>query len=171
VDEWAARNGYSLVERELATKVSARLLEGLPVGLHLAAGVEVSGPLPPGIVPGPADLGICVSSDIHESPFPETLHVVFRNLTVGVGCRRGVEPSVLAHAVEAALAAIGATRHQVAAFASIDVKGDEPALVQVAREYRCALRLHSAEELGVFDGLVIVGRQAEQAEVLVLLSG
>ena len=33
------------------------------------------------------------------------------------------------------------------------------------------LALHSAEELGVFDGLVIVGRQAEQAEVLVLLSG
>jgi precorrin-3B C17-methyltransferase len=40
----------------------------------------------------------------------------------------------------------------VAAFASIDVKGDEPALVQVAREYRCALRLHSAEELAAVPG-------------------
>ena len=151
VDEWARERGLSIVERELAKQVSATLLEGGAVGFVADAacgGIAA----PPGFADGPADVGVLVSADVGAQPFRFTLHLVPRMLTVGVGCRKGADPAALAQAVDAALAQAGATRYQVAALSTIDIKRDEPAIVQLAADRGWDLRFYSAEELAQAPG-------------------
>ena len=150
VDEWAERNGLSIVERELAKKVSAALLEGEMVGF--SSDYERKGDLPDGLVEGPAELGICVSADSEAMPFLQTLHLVPRTVTVGVGCRRGIAFDVLAQAVDDALASAGISWHEVAALATIDVKRNEDAILQLANAHRCKLCFYTADELAQVPG-------------------
>ncbi|MDO4890124.1 MAG: cobalamin biosynthesis protein [Coriobacteriaceae bacterium] len=151
VDEWAREQGFSIVERELAKQVSATLLEGGAVGF--AADAACGGiATPSGLVDGPAELGVLVSADVGARPFPRTLHLVPRTLTVGVGCRKGTDPAVLERAVDAVLERAGATQYQVEALATIDVKRDEPAIVQLAAKRGWDLRLYAAEELARVPG-------------------
>ena len=150
VDEWAERNGFAIVERELAKKVSATLLEGGTVGF--ASDIAWEGELPAGLIEGPAPLGICVSADTAAQPFPATLHVVPRTVVVGVGCRRGIEYPVLAQVVDDALEAAGVSWNEVATLATIDVKRDEEAIRKLAEAHRCDVRFYSAEELAQVPG-------------------
>ncbi|AKU20454.1 cobalamin biosynthesis protein [Massilia sp. MB5] len=69
--------------------------------------------------------------------------------TVGLGCDRGVLLETVREAVQAALAAAGATREQVAAAATITLKKDEAALLALAEEYGWPLHFYEAEQLAV----------------------
>lgn len=150
VDAWAVTQGLSIVERNLVKRVSSALLDGEPVGfVHDGS---FAGDAPAGLTDGNADLGICVSEDVSAQPFPETLHLVPRAFTVGVGCRRGTSLAVLAQAVDRALAGAGISTHAVAALASIDVKCDEPAIAQLAANRGWETRFYPAEALAQVPG-------------------
>ncbi|UTY58925.1 cobalamin biosynthesis protein [Massilia sp. erpn] len=69
--------------------------------------------------------------------------------TVGLGCDRGVLLETVREAVQAALAAAGATREQVTAAATITLKKDEAALLALAEEYGWPLHFYEAEQLAV----------------------
>lgn len=67
--------------------------------------------------------------------------------TVGLGCDRGVALATVREAVQAALAAAGATPQQVTAAATIVIKQDEEALLALAREHGWPLHFYAAAEL------------------------
>lgn len=159
VDEWAARRGFRIVERVLAKEISARLLEGGTVGF--ASDFELDWQLPAGVVPvdgdadasdGRPDLGFAVSLDDARCPFERTLHLVPQVVTVGVGCRKDTDPAVLAQAVDAALAAARVSPLAVRLLASIDVKSEEPAILQLAEDRGWDVRFYTAEELNEVPG-------------------
>lgn len=156
VDEWAARRGFRIVERVLAKEVSARLLEGGTVGF--ASDFELDWQPPAGVVPadgdadGKLDLGFAVSLDDTCRPFERTLHLVPQAVTIGVGCRKDTDPAVLAQAVDAALAVARVSPLAVKLLASIDVKSDEPAILQLAEERGWDVRFYTAEELNAVPG-------------------
>ncbi|MFT3962636.1 cobalamin biosynthesis protein [Propionivibrio sp.] len=68
-------------------------------------------------------------------------------LALGLGCDRGTPLATLEAAVEQALGACGAGLADVAAVASIDLKADEPALLQLAEKRGWTIRFHPAAEL------------------------
>ena len=150
VDEWAARQGFAIVERDVAKEVSAALLEGKPVGF--ASDFDLGWELPQGVVDGAADIGFVVSLDEGAQPFPRTLHLVPRVVTVGVGCRRGTGVDALAAAVFGALSRAHVSPRAVRALASIDVKADEPAIRELAQREGWELRFYSVEELAAVPG-------------------
>lgn len=156
VDEWAAEHGLAVVERNVAKRISARLLEGGVVGFAEAfAGLprpHATGIIEAGKPDCPSDLGFTVSLDEERRPFASTLHLIPRVVVVGVGCRRGVSPEVLAQAVDDALADAGACSRSVRALATIDVKRDEPAIGQLAASRGWDLRYYRAEELQAVAG-------------------
>lgn len=76
---------------------------------------------------------------------------VTRFVTLGIGCDRGVSRQTLEEAVQAALASLGEKHIAVCSLASIDKKGDEVALVSLAKERGIPLRLFSAQELSKVD--------------------
>jgi len=68
-------------------------------------------------------------------------------LWLGIGCERHTSQSLLERLVEETLARHGLATEAVAGLASIDRKGDEPALLALAEQRGWPLRLFSAEAL------------------------
>ena len=70
-----------------------------------------------------------------------------QRFVLGLGCARNADPAEMWDQVEAVLDEAGVAAGAVAAVASIDLKGDEPAMIEVAKRLGKPLRLFSAEEL------------------------
>ena len=150
VDEWAARRGFAILERKVAKEISATLLEGKPVGFR--SDFDFDWELPQGVVDGAADIGFIVSLDESAQPFGRTLHLVPRVVTIGVGCRRGTDTSVLKAAVYEMLDEERISHRAVRAVASIDVKAEELAIHDLAQAENWDLKFYSAEELAAVPG-------------------
>ncbi|MBR3135606.1 MAG: cobalt-precorrin 5A hydrolase [Clostridia bacterium] len=144
VDVFAKNNDLFIEDMALAKAVSAALLSGEAVGFR--SDLPVAGALPKGLAAGKADLGILVSSS-DEKPFPRTLRLIPRRYAVGLGCRRGKDEAALEAFLRENLNRCGVGLHQVMALASIDIKGDEPGLVVLAKELGLPFVTYSAEEL------------------------
>lgn len=72
-------------------------------------------------------------------------------LVVGLGCQRGCPVSTLLALLDQALAAHQIARHDIKALASIDLKRDEPALIELARQLDLELRYFSSEQLAAYE--------------------
>ncbi len=70
-----------------------------------------------------------------------------KTLVAGVGCERGADASEVIGLVEQALGQQNLAPQSLAALASIDIKADEPALLEAARHFGVPLRLFTAAEL------------------------
>lgn len=152
VDRWASQRGWKLSSMALAKEVSARLLDGQPVGF--LADVPPVQALPEGLSPDPAlDLGIWVSPRTAPAPFVVALHIVPNVLCVGIGCRKGVTEQAVEQAVEQALSDAALDVGAVKTLASIDLKKEEPGLCEFAANHALPLRFFSAQELRKADGL------------------
>lgn len=150
VDEWAARNGMVLLERDIAKEISAALLEGKPVGFQ--SDIEGTWDVPTSFKGGPGELGFTVSFDETAQPFTRTLHLIPRRATVGVGCRQGASAGVLERSVEEALASAHISPLAVETLASIDVKKEEPAIHALAASRGWDLKFYTADELTAVPG-------------------
>ena len=72
-------------------------------------------------------------------------------LALGLGCDRNTPLTTLETAVGEALMQCGADFADVAAVASITLKSDEPALLQLANKFGWSIRFHTAAELAAVD--------------------
>ena len=70
-----------------------------------------------------------------------------RRHVLGLGCARGADPAALRRLVEDVLSEAGIAAGAIAAVATIDLKADEPAIVEAARRLGVPLRLLDAEAL------------------------
>ncbi|KAB0509537.1 cobalamin biosynthesis protein [Pseudomonas moorei] len=68
-------------------------------------------------------------------------------LVVGLGCQRGCPVSILRALLDQALQAHQIGLHQIKALASIDLKRDEPALVELAEQLSLPLTYFSSAQL------------------------
>lgn len=68
-------------------------------------------------------------------------------IVVGIGCDRGVLLQTLEQALDEALQRCGCQRENIRLLASIDLKQDEVALLQLAQQCRWPLRFYPATEL------------------------
>ncbi|WP_230152778.1 cobalamin biosynthesis protein [Pseudomonas brassicacearum] len=72
-------------------------------------------------------------------------------LVVGLGCQRGCPASTLRALLDQALLAQGIALDQVRALASIDLKRDEPGLLQLAEQLAVPLTCFSVEQLAGYE--------------------
>ena len=84
--------------------------------------------------------------------FPEfckgdCIYLVPPILSVGIGCRRGVTTTAVLETITSAVEQIGASLKAVAGIFSIDLKSDEPGLIEAAKHLRVPFRTFSAEDL------------------------
>lgn len=164
IDDWTAREGFSIMERARAKEVSAALLEGAPVGLSSAfpligdvpAGFSLSGG-------AAADVGVRLDWHTGRRPFPRTLHLVPRCITLGVGCRRGVGAEVLRDQVEGVLSEARCPRAALSGIATIDVKRGEPAIDDLAARWGLDVAYFSADELRAVPGGFLSSEFVERA--------
>ena len=72
-------------------------------------------------------------------------------IALGLGCDRNTPLATVKAAIDQALALCQASLDDVNAVASIDLKADEPALLQLAAERGWSIRFYAAKELAEID--------------------
>jgi cobalt-precorrin 5A hydrolase len=106
---------------------------------------------------GANSLAIEVAACINGIPVLTTAseaspHPLPRNLIAGIGCRRGVSAAALRRALEEVFAVYRLSPFRLRSIASIDIKKDEPGLLELAEILGIPLLLYSAEELNAAVG-------------------
>lgn len=98
----------------------------------------------------PVDLAAMVYISIFtkEPYWPIPVHkLIPKRVVLGIGCRRGISSQLLSDMVRHKLDLLHIDPLAVAAIGSIDIKADEPALLDLADEYNVDLSLFVAQEL------------------------
>lgn len=148
VDEWAKRQNCLVLNPERIKTVSAKLLAGGTVT------VQSSWPIagqPPRNVCQTEDRGADVLLDIHPGT-GEKLHLVPRIAVLGVGCKKNVSFQMLEAALAAFLERTGVCEQAVSAVASIDLKKEEPGLLDFCAAHGWPLKTYPAEQLREVEG-------------------
>ena len=148
VDEWAKRQNCLVLNPEQIKTVSAKLLAGGTVT------VQSSWPIagqPPRNVCQTEDRGADVLLDIHPGT-GEKLHLVPRIAVLGVGCKKNVLPQTLETALAAFLTGAGVCEQAISAVASIDLKKNEPGLLDFCAAHGWPLKTYPAEQLREVEG-------------------
>lgn len=164
VDVYAKKNNMVISNMTYAKEVSAALLAGDQVGFYTH--FPVKGELPEGLVwsaefyreqdreqaKRETSLGIYISPSYSRAYFDHTLWLIPRCLTVGIGCRRGTTARQIARLVDDALRGFSLYPEALLQAATIDLKKDEPGLLEFCRGRELPLRTFSAEELRAVPG-------------------
>ncbi len=81
--------------------------------------------------------------------------VIYRpkSLSIGLGCDRDTDPGMLERGVRTMLDRHGLSIKSVRELATIDKKQDEPAILALAEAYEWPLRIYTAEELDLVEGI------------------
>lgn len=148
VDEWAKRQNCLVLNPEQIKTVSAKLLAGGTVT------VQSSWPIagqPPRNVCQTEDRGADVLLDIHPGT-GEKLHLVPRIAVLGVGCKKNVSFQMLETALATFLDRTGVCEQAISAVASIDLKKNEPGLLDLCAAHGWPLKTYPAEQLREVEG-------------------
>lgn len=158
-DVFAAANDLIITDLSAAKEIAAAVLRGETIGIVSEYPIAHL-PMECGMCTeeNAFRAGICITSDPTRRPFPVTLHLVPRNLVLGIGCRRGVPAERIASHVDASLrticpegmdeaAWIRLMHQRITAVASIDRKADEKGLADYCEVLGVTPVFYSAEDL------------------------
>ncbi len=147
-DDWARSQGLVVANPERIKWVSSRILAGEK--LKIKSLYEIEGELPSCLEYADTGYDILVSHRSRGSA--DALRLVPRIVTLGVGCHRNIELEALETAFEAVLAKSGCHRLSVFQAASLDLKKDEPALLEFCRRHGFPFITYTAAELAAVPG-------------------
>ena len=150
VDVWSKRAGCKIVNIGSIKLVSSAILRGEKVGLQ--SGFPVDGPLPGELTLDEAETGICVSLSEKPKPFPQTMNVVPRIVTLGAGCRKAASPEGFEKFILGVLAENRISIHAIEKIASIDLKKHEKCMLSFSEKYQIPFVTYTAEELNRAEG-------------------
>ncbi len=151
IDTFATEKGLRIGNLAIAKDVSARILDGGFVGF--LSHVPITTPIADGLTPADdGALGICISYDSKEKPFDRTLNLTPMDITVGVGCKRDTDPQILYDFVIGTLESQGIDPKRVGSIRSIDIKSDEPAMIELSKGLKAPITFHSSDELMSLEG-------------------
>lgn len=136
--------GWRLENPDAAKPAMAALLAGGGARVSGEAAVDATW-----LADLPQGDGVSITASIKPVDDPQTDALVFRPLkvTLGVGCARNCPAEELADLVRAALENANVAPSSLAAIGTLDLKADEPAVLDLARQFGVPLRLFTAAEL------------------------
>lgn len=159
VDLFASAYHMTIIDRKEAKNISAAVLEGKQIGVFSDLPIKK---LPDGFVMDRwCEENICIT--VKDPSFPEKkasyLRLVPRAVVLGVGCRRGTDPEFMKEKVFVLLKEHGIDPAAVKAIASVDVKQDEPAVLDLKQLFDgeclhqpCEQRFYTPEQLNQVPG-------------------
>jgi cobalt-precorrin 5A hydrolase len=147
-DDWARSQGLVVANPEKIKWVSSRILAGEK--LKIKSLYEIEGELPSCLEYADAGYDILVSHRSRGSA--DALRLVPRVVTLGVGCHRNIELDALEEAFDAVIAKSGVHREAVFQAASLDLKKDEPALIEFCKRHGFPFLTYTAGELTAVPG-------------------
>ena len=152
VDEFARCNGLVVTDWEKAKRISAKVLAGETLTIGSGMKKEQYCPVE-GLEEQNWKEGEFLSNaDVWITPRritapDQVLQLIPRNLTVGIGCRKGTELSALHAALDRFMEQTGLDRRGICRITSIDRKKEEQGLVDLASDLGVPFVTYTSEEL------------------------
>ena len=152
VDEFARCNGLVVTDWEKAKRISAKVLAGETLTIGSGMKKEQYCPVE-GLEEQNWKEGEFLSNaDVWITPRritapDQVLQLIPRNLTVGIGCRKGTELSALHAALDRFMEQTGLDRRGICQITSIDRKKEEQGLVDLASDLGVPFVTYTSEEL------------------------
>lgn len=150
VDVWSKSIDGKIVDISKIKMISSAILEDRPVGFH--SDFPIKGNIPEYFSSKDDSLGVCLSFDEHLKPFKDTLNIVPRILTLGVGCRRDTDTAAFENFVLDNLQDLGISLKAVKNIGSIDLKKDEKCIISFSEKYKIPFETATADELNKVEG-------------------
>ena len=154
VDEWAKKQNCAVWETPRIKLVSGALLAGKTV--RYASPWAIAGTPPAGVAeaeePSGADFALTMT------PQGNALHLIPRIGVLGVGCKRGTTAAQLEAAFAAFCADTNLAPVGITAAASIDLKQNEPGLLEFCRSHGWPVSFYSAAQLRAVPGTFSASR-------------
>jgi cobalt-precorrin 5A hydrolase len=167
VDMLAKSLGFEIDDPEGAKRVTALIVNGEPVGIWSLHTLSLQLPSNVHVLEDGKDEGmsgsIFVGNLRRESRNPH-VHLVPRNIIIGLGCRRGVPQEVIAGRIEGVLRGLGIHAKSLKCLAIPDIKegekGIEGAILKLSTEIRVIPRQRIKEVEHLFRSSEFVRRAA-----------
>ncbi len=151
VDVFAAKNNLIPADKEGIKKISVKVLAGESVRLYLEK-AKTEGEMPKGVeLTENADMADIVVSDFAPTRSC-TLHLIPRNLHVGVGCKKGKSRGEIFGIIKKVFESNGLNTASIESLASISLKAEEEGIIEAAAELGADFRTFPAEELSEIKG-------------------
>jgi len=155
VEVLAREHGWIVEPFELVKKINAAIVNGSKVTIYSEAPLDIE---PVGNIelkdfarysPGRKEEGrVVLVTNRAAKSFPEgTLFLRPQNLSVGIGCRRGVKAEEVMEAVLAALEETGRAISSVRCLSSVDIKSNEEGLMTAASELGLTVEFFERREI------------------------
>lgn len=150
VEAFAKKNHLYVVESVLAREISADLLYGNPVGFECDYYIE--GEVPESLGGENIESGIFVSTDLLSNPFRNTLHLVPKNIIIGLVCSPGTKASDIEHFMYSNLEKYHLPVSRVGRICSLHDLDEEPGIVEVAESMGIKYQTYSDDTLLELEG-------------------
>ncbi|MBR0597341.1 cobalt-precorrin 5A hydrolase [Sinanaerobacter chloroacetimidivorans] len=154
VDDWAKKNRLRIGDMNLAKEISAAVLNEEVIGV--SSDFDIEGEPPEQILFRQAGknitYGLRISIYEEPAPFPRTLFLIPKTVTVGIGCRKGISREKIEEGFYKVLDKEKISVNAIEKLCSIDLKKEEPAITQLAEKLEVPFWVFSAEELGATPG-------------------
>jgi len=152
-DTWAAENGYSINDMQAAKAVSGAILEhDVPVTGDMILKQKEKIKLPPGLYYGEEGEAGIYFGILKSRPFAKTMRIIPKSVRLGIGCRKGISKDAVQAAADSVLENSNIDRRAVAGVFSIDIKAEEPGLLEYCRDNGWTLKCYSADQLNSVEG-------------------
>ena len=151
VDSFAVANNLYISSMKAAKAISAELLDNKSVGLH--TDFELDSNLPNGIVLADGgELGICISLDEEKKPFIQTLNLIPKIVSIGIGCKKSTPTENIEQLVRQTLSENNISIHSIKNICSIDIKANEQGILDFCGKYNLNFDVYSSEMLSKVEG-------------------
>ena len=157
IDTWAKTQNLRILNPECIKLVSSKLLKGKTI--HVKSSYPIGGKLPENIqINDLNDLGdydVIIThdnDDIEKINNENILFLIPAIITVGIGCRRGIEFEIIEKSVLNALNKENCPILSLKAISSIDKKANENGILEFAEKYGLPFNTYSADELNRLEG-------------------
>lgn len=150
VDDFARKNHLLIKDWKLAKKISVKILAGEEVGFY--SETKPDGEWPENLKAQERQRAQIVISCRRLSLSSETLQLIPRLVTVGIGCKKGTAEEKIKYAVEQCLLERGILSEAVEQVASIDLKRQEEGIVAYCRKAQMPFVTFTAAQLGQVAG-------------------
>ena len=156
VDLFAKKNGLYIMNMDYAKQISADILDEKQIGFY--SDFPVVGNVPEELsVWNEREVfegtnGICVTLDVRKQPYKQSLNLIPKIVSIGVGCKKGTPLEKIEARVLKVLEKCGVAMQSIEQVASIDLKKNEPGLKAFCEKYKLAFITYTAEELRQVEG-------------------
>lgn len=147
-DSFAVANNLHICEMETAKEIAAAVLNNEKIGIYSEYIIENL----PECFSEYSNIGINISDDFHSNPFDKTLHLVPKNIVVGIGCKRNTDEKMLEDFILKNLEKYSIPIWRVCSVNTIDLKKDEKAVCKFTEKYGITMKVFSAEKLMAVNG-------------------